>query len=145
MAITTTDEVLTVQSVQVSVGNPVWCFIIIIVVSIVYIIGMYKMLNHCFKNFRDMGFEVYAEIAQLATSNIADKLDSVGSKIANWGAGKDEGGSSTQSIKGSGSKGQSTTTVTVESGSLEAEVTGDSHPKNVNARTQTEYDSTIQL
>jgi hypothetical protein len=104
---------------------------------------MYKMLNHCFKNFRDMGFEVYAEIAQLATSNIADKLDSVGSKIANWGAGKDDGGSSTQSIKGSGSKGQNTTTVTVESGSLEAEVTGDSHPKNVNARTQTEYDSTI--
>ena len=142
MAITTTDEVLTVQSVQVSVGNPVWCFIIIIVVSIVYIIGMYKMLNHCFKNFRDMGFEVYAEIAQLATSNIADKLDSVGSKIANWGAGKDDGGSSTQSIKGSGSKGQNTITVTVESGSLEAEVTGDSHPKNVNARTQTEYDST---
>jgi len=142
MAITTTDEVLTVQSVQVSVGNPVWCFIIIIVVSIVYIIGMYKMLNHCFKNFRDMGFEVYAEIAQLATSNIADKFDSVGSKIANWGAGKDDGGSSTQSIKGSGSKGQNTTTVTVESGSLEAEVTGDSHPKNVNARTQTEYDST---
>ncbi len=142
MAITTSDEVLTVQSVQVNVGNPVWLFIVIIIVSMVYIYGMYKMLNHCFKNFRDMGFEVYAEIAQLATSNIADKFDSVGSKIANWGAGKDDGGSSTQSIKGSGSRGQNTITVTVEGGSLEAEVTGDSHPKNVNARTQTEYDST---
>jgi hypothetical protein len=142
MAITTTDEVLTVQSVQVNVGNPVWCFIIIIVVSLVYIFGMYKMLNHCFKNFRDMGFEVYAELTQLATSNIADKFDSLGSKLANWGAGKDDTGSSTQGVKGSGSKQNVTANVTIDGGSVETEITGDSSLKNVNAKTQTEYDST---
>ena len=140
MAITTSDEVLTVQSVQVNVGNPVWLFIIIIIVSMVYIFGMYKMLNHCFKNFRDMGFEVYAELAQLTSANIADKIDSIGAKIIDWGS-TEGGGSSTQSVRGTG-KTEVTTKVSVEGGSVEAEVTGDSHPKNVNARTQAEYDST---
>lgn len=145
MAITTSDEVLTVQSVQVNVGNPVWAFIIIIVCSILYIVGLYKMLNHCFKNFRDMGFEIYSEIAQLATSSIADKLDSAGSKLINWGSGKDTGtGSSSQSVKGTGATGgEVTAKVTVEGGSVDAEVTGDSSLKNVNSNIQTEYDSTV--
>lgn len=143
MAITTSDEVLTVQSVQVNVGNPVWLFIIIIIVSMVYIFGMYKMLNHCFKNFRDMGFEIYAELAQLATSSIADKFDSWGSKLANWSAGKDDSGSATQSVKGTGGKQEVTANVTIDGGSVEAEVTGDNSLKNVNKNVQTEYDSTV--
>lgn len=81
MAATTSDSVLTAQSVQVSSGNPVWCFIIIIVVSVAYTLGMFKMISFCFKHYRDMGFEVYATIASSITDSISNGMEHIGSKM----------------------------------------------------------------
>ena len=85
MAVTTSDAVLTVQSVQVSTGNPVWCFIIIIIVSIAYISAMFKMIDFCFKNYRDMGFEVYSSVAGMITESISGGIDTINDKISNFG------------------------------------------------------------
>lgn len=74
MAVTTSDSVLTVQSVQVNTGNPVWCFIVIIIVSIVYVIALIKMINICFKNFRDMGLSVYTEVVSNVVNTVSDSI-----------------------------------------------------------------------
>lgn len=85
MAATSHDSVLTVQSVQVNAGNPVWCFIVIIVVSLAYIAAMFKMIDFCFKHYRDMGMEVYASVAGMITDSISDSIDSLGQKISGYG------------------------------------------------------------
>lgn len=85
MAVTTSDAVLTVQTVQVNTGNPVWSFIIIILVSVGYIFAMFKMIDFCFKNYRDMGLEVYTSIAGMVTEGIASGMDRLGDKIQNFG------------------------------------------------------------
>lgn len=142
MRITTSDEVLTVQSVQVNIGNPIWMFIVIIAVSIAYMVGMYKMLNHCFKNFRDMGYEVYAELAGLASGGISNGLESLGEKITKWGSNDGSSGSS-QSVKGTGAKGKDTLDVNVEKGSVDANISNDETTRNTNVNTKitTEYDN----
>jgi len=75
MAITSTDAVLNVQSIQVNTGNPVWSFIIIIVISIIYIVAIVKMIDFIFKNYRDMGFAVYMAVAESITQNIMNKAE----------------------------------------------------------------------
>ncbi len=85
MAVTTSDAVLTVQSVQVNSGNPVWCFIIIIAASLVYIYGMFKMIDFCFKHYRDMGMEVYTSVAGMITEKVSGGMSSIGDKISNFG------------------------------------------------------------
>ena len=47
MAITAPDS-LTMNSIEINTGNPVWCIIIILVVSILYIVAMFKMIDFCF-------------------------------------------------------------------------------------------------
>lgn len=125
MRITTADEVLTVQSVQVNVGNPVWVFIVIIVISSTYVWAMVKMLNHCFKNFRDMGFEVYSEILRTATSGIADGIDNLTGKVSSWGSGEYSGVSGGGSVSGYGGRSGGTSKVNVSEGNINAEIKND--------------------
>lgn len=99
MAVTTSDSVLTVQSVQISTGNPVWCFIVIIVVSAAYIFSMFKMIDFCFKHYRDMGFEVYAAVAGMVTDSISNGIDNLGDKISNYGAESPKSGVSIRSSR----------------------------------------------
>jgi len=99
MAVTTSDSVLTVQSVQVSTGNPVWCFIAIIVVSALYIYGLFKLIDFCFRHYRDMGFEVYASVAGVVTESLSNGLDNLGEKISNYGNEQPKYGTSMRSSK----------------------------------------------
>ena len=85
MAVTTSDSVLTVQSVQVNTGNPVWCFAIIIFVGVVYIIAMLKMIDFCFKHYRDMGMEVYTTVAGMITESLSGGFSGVMDKISGLG------------------------------------------------------------
>lgn len=89
MAMTTSDEVLTISQIEVNTGNPVWCMIFILAISIVYVIALYKLLVMCAKNIRDMGFEVYKGIAEMAAGKISNGIEAIGEKIAgaNFGYG----------------------------------------------------------
>lgn len=88
MAVTTNDAVLTVQSVQVNTGNPVVCFIVIILVSCLYIASMGALVNFCFKHYRDMGMEVYASIAGIMTDKLSGGLNGIMDKVSNIGSDK---------------------------------------------------------
>lgn len=85
MSVTSSDAVLTAESIQVNAGNPVWCFVIIILVSLVYIFGMVYMINFCFKNYRDMGFAVYKYMANAAASTLSNSFDKLSSTLSGSG------------------------------------------------------------
>lgn len=91
MTVTSHDEVLSIQSVQVNVGNPVWSFIIIIAINILYITMMVKMINFCFRHYRDMGMEAYAVFAGGIMGKIAGGIDKLGEKISGYGSIVGEG------------------------------------------------------
>ena len=82
MAMTVTDEVLTVSQIEVNSGNPIWCMLFVLIISGIYLFGIYKMIQLCIANFRDMGFEVYAGIAEMAATSISGAIEKVGSAIS---------------------------------------------------------------
>lgn len=113
MAMTTTDEVLSLTQIEINTGNPVWCMLFILLISCLYIYFMYKMGCLCFANYRDMGFEMYAGIAQLAAGGISGKIEQLGARIAHGSnadieaASKGRRRGSTKSGKASGDDYQS--------------------------------------
>ena len=88
MAMTTSDEVLSISSAGVSTGNPVWCLVFVLAISAIYCAAMYFMLRFCIKNYRDMGFEMYAGVTNMATVGITNAIDRLGSKIQGDGNGR---------------------------------------------------------
>ena len=105
MAMTTSDEVLSVSQIEVNTGNPVWCMIFVLVLSILYCVGIYKIAVLCVRNYRDMGFEVYAGIAEMTMGKLSNGIEKVGSKLSNtFGLG----GATADAMSGSsGSRGNS--------------------------------------
>ncbi len=79
---TYTDNVLSVNNIIVNVGNPVWVFILILIISCMYIYGSYKMINFSFKNYRDLGFEVYATWAGMLANKISNGVKDMGGRIS---------------------------------------------------------------
>ena len=108
MAMTATDEVLSLTQIEINTGNPVWCLIFVLVISAIYVAGLYKMTMFCTKNYMDMGCEIYAGIAQMATSGIANSIDKIGSKIT--------GADSVSSTKTKGRSGKKDDPIEVTSG-----------------------------
>ena len=97
MAISSSDEVLSVNSVQSNAGNPVWVLLAVIAVSAVYIVLMWKQICFCFKHFRDMGFEMYSQVASAVTGRLGDALGTVKDAISSIGS---DGGSYSSSYTG---------------------------------------------
>lgn len=81
MKMTTSDEVLTITEIEVNVGNPVWCLIFVLLISLLYCWAMYKMICFCFRHYRDMGFEVYAGVVEMASGGLANAIDSLGARL----------------------------------------------------------------
>lgn len=101
MGITATDSVLTVSSVQVNAGNPLWCFILIIAISIVYIVFMIYMIKFCFLNFKDMGVEMISAMAGTVTSKISGAVGNVTNRISSFFSSDGDTGSGIN-MKGTG-------------------------------------------
>lgn len=89
MAMTTSDEVLTISQIEVNTGNPVWCMIVVLLITILYGVALYKLLVLCVKNIRDMGYEVYHGIAEMAAHKVSNGIEAIGEKISgmNFGYG----------------------------------------------------------
>ena len=68
----TYDQILDVKNATLSFGDPLLICIVLIIASIAYIIGIIMLIRFCFKNYRDMGMQVYADIV----SNVAGKVRS---------------------------------------------------------------------
>lgn len=75
--LTSFDDVLITSKAAVKPGNPVWCLAVILIACILYIFAMCKMINFCYKNYRDMGIEVYSMIAHTATDKVKSGISGI--------------------------------------------------------------------
>lgn len=90
----TPDEVLSASTININAGPPTWQFLIILVASILYIMYCFRMISFVIKNFRDLGFEVYAawtgslvDKLQGGISNITGKFGEASSKFTGFSIG----------------------------------------------------------
>lgn len=103
MSLSSSDEVLSVQSVSTNPGNPVWMLLAVIVISCVYVFLMYKHLCFCFAHYRDMG----AEMIGFVTSTMIGKLQDFAGNIHDGVSGLFNGeethsSGGTESVSGTG-------------------------------------------
>jgi hypothetical protein len=83
MNVTTPDSVLTdTGAVSFKAGSPVFLFIIIIAVSILYLFFCYKFIQFCFANVRDGGAEMFAGIMMGLRDKVSGTVRGMGSSIS---------------------------------------------------------------
>lgn len=82
ISLTYSDNVLTAQNISVSVGNPIWVFIIVLMAGLAYIKGALSIINVCIKNSRDMGYEMYATWSGMVVDKISSGVKSAQSIVA---------------------------------------------------------------
>ena len=107
---TTADSVIDIGNASITVGTPLWCFLVVIIVQILYIVLMVKFGIFIWQNRGDMGFEAFAEIAHAATDKFNGAIETVGTKLSdifnggsdNGGAGKGQAKAKDMSGSGSG-------------------------------------------
>lgn len=82
MAMTTSDEVLSVPTTEINTGNPVWCLIFVLIISIIYVMLSYQVLRFCIKNYKDMGWAVIKGTVEMVSMNMSAGFEKLGSKLA---------------------------------------------------------------
>lgn len=82
VTMSSTDEVLTLSQIEVNTGNPVWCLIVVLAASLAYIYLMYKLLCLVVGSYRDLGFEIYAGIADMAARGVSNKLENMTTSLS---------------------------------------------------------------
>lgn len=106
---TTADSVIDLGNASITVGTPLWCFLVVIIVQILYIALMIKFGIFIWQNRGDMGFEAFAEIAHAATDKFNGAIETVGTKLSDlFNGGQDNGGTGkgqarSKDMSGSGS------------------------------------------
>lgn len=90
---TTADSVIDLGKASITVGTPLWCFLVVIIVQILYIALMIKFGIFIWQNRGDMGFEAFAEIAHAATDKFNGAIETVGAKLSDiFNGGSDSSG-----------------------------------------------------
>lgn len=120
MTMTSSDNVLTVDSIQANVGNPVWLFIIIILVSIAYIVALLYMSNFCIRHFRDMGLNAFKAGIEMISSTVGQKINGFMDKFTSGAEDLADGniGRATTKIN----TGDTSVKVTVENGHMNVDI-----------------------
>ena len=95
----TADSVLSVSNITVDAGPPTWQFLIIVIISIVYIVLSYKLLQFTLKNVRDMGFEVLTAYGSMLVGKVTNGMSNISSKIGIKRNTKNENSNSFNSSK----------------------------------------------
>ena len=78
----TVDSVLSVKNISMTTSVPTWKFLIVFIASVGYMVIIIKYLNFIWKNYRDMGFEIYAGIANTAAGRLSDSIEQVGNRLS---------------------------------------------------------------
>lgn len=130
MGVTTYDAVLDLGQAAITTGTPLWCFLFVIIVSIVYIVVLIKTGIFIWRNKDDMGFEAFAEMARNATEKFNNFAESVGSKIQNFFGGGDESAQSSARSKDMSGSGEGTSQpVTNNNNTENVQIVGDSQKR----------------
>ena len=115
MALSSSDEVLSVDKITSNPGNPVWMLLAVILLSCAYVFLIYKHLCFCFAHYRDMG----AEMIGFMTSTVVGKMQDVAGNIRDGISGffsKDEevhSSGKSEGVNGMGIAGESTQNVNI--------------------------------
>ena len=111
------DELLSIKTVTAEAGSPAWVLLFAIVISIAYMVAMGFHIVFCFRNRGDMGFEKFSALASGIAGSIKDGVGKVKDKVSSFfdRDGSDLSTSNTKSIKGTGSR-DNTTTIKVSKG-----------------------------
>ena len=97
---TTADSVIDLGKASITVGTPLWCFLVVIIVQILYIVLMVKFGIFIWQNRGDMGFEAFAEIAHVATDKFNGAIETVGMKLSDiFNGGSDSSGAGSGQAK----------------------------------------------
>lgn len=83
MSMTSSDEMLSLNSIQAQAGSPAWVIIVVILFSIAYIVGMCWQIKFCFSNRKDMGFEQYSMLASSVVGGIQSGVGKVKDAMSN--------------------------------------------------------------
>lgn len=129
MGVTTYDAVLDLGQAAITTGTPLWCFLFVIIVSIVYIVVLIKTGIFIWRNKDDMGFEAFAEMARNATEKFNNFAESVGSKLQNFFGGDESTQSSARSKDMSGSGEGTSQPVTNNNNTENVQIVGDSQKR----------------
>lgn len=73
----TSDSVLSLGNIVVNAGPPTWQFFIILGSSLVYVLISFKLLLFTIRNYRDLGFEVYAAHGNVLADRLLHGMESV--------------------------------------------------------------------
>lgn len=107
----TADSVLSLGNIVVNAGPPTWQFFIILGSSIAYIFISVKLISFTVKNYRDLGFEVYASWGNMLANKLSNGMNGIKEKLGFGGgagavsAGAAVGGTSRKSRSTSQSDG----------------------------------------
>jgi hypothetical protein len=117
MMLSSSDEVLSVKSVSVTPGNPVWMLLAVILLSAVYILLMIRQIRFCCAHYRDMGLEVQQFMLNEVVARAQNAVGNIKSSIADLARDPDEHSnntSNTASVKGTGASEEKTQNVNVK-------------------------------
>ena len=81
----TADSVLSTSNIAIDAGPPTWQFFIIILASMAYIAVSVKLMSFTVKNYRDLGFEVYATWGNMLANKIGSKIKGIRDSISSGG------------------------------------------------------------
>lgn len=84
MIVAVPDEVLYDSAMRLSINNPVFVLLIIIVINIMYITGVIFLFKFCAKYRRDMGFSRYMIAGQEMLGRVSNSFERVGGRISNY-------------------------------------------------------------
>lgn len=135
MAISTDDEVLSINKISSDPGNPVWALLVVIVISVVYIVIMAKHLSFCFAHYRDMGAEVMSAVAGSIVGSISNSVGSLKAgfdDFINSDSSNPQVGN-TESIQGTGINDQSENVNITQTNNNPINVTNHNETNNENA------------
>lgn len=112
MGRTASDEILTLKSIQATSGSPVAVLVVILLASILYSVFLGRLVWSLWKNWQDMGFEMYSQIAGAMTDTLSGAIGGLGNTIgglfgergSDWWNGNVEHTTNTNSMKGTGIK-----------------------------------------
>lgn len=89
ISLNVTDQVIDVSSKGLRIGNPLWIFIMLMIIDIIYIVFNIKLIVFCIKNFRDAGYAAMSVALTAGFAGISSGIEKFASQIGSAASSND--------------------------------------------------------
>lgn len=86
---TVSDQIIEVSSEGINTGSPMICFIIILIISIIYVVSALRILGFCFRNWQDMGYSAFKGVVEMTAAGISSGFEGILAKMGEESAVND--------------------------------------------------------